>query len=234
QIGSITMDGASANKKKMEFLQEKLGNAGIKFDADGNRAITDELEKNPSEPVHTLASAPGVTQEFKESCERYVDMGNQSNLWGPLENPVVLPEVQLLHDVDTRWSAMYNMISRMLILYPAVRHLIQNDTLSNINDLSDAEFDVLVDIHQVFAAPNAAQELLSAEKTPTLSMALPVFTELMDVWTEQTKTIPELQHYIDIGIDRVQKYVNIARSSQVYALAMIINPTSKMTWINAH
>ncbi|KAH9841665.1 uncharacterized protein C8Q71DRAFT_794577 [Rhodofomes roseus] len=210
------MDNASSNKKKMTFLQDELNKAGIAFDADGNRVC------KPISSVRTVVVAARRSGPRREELQRVIKMGNQSNLWGTLENPVVLPEVQLLRDVDTRWSSMYNMISRMLNLYPAVRHLILKDTLGDIADLTDDELNVLVDIHQVFSAPNAAQELLSAEKTPTLCMALPVYTDLMDVWEEQARTIPELQHYIKMGIDRVQKYVNIARTSRIYALAMIV------------
>ncbi|PPR08201.1 hypothetical protein CVT24_001388 [Panaeolus cyanescens] len=75
------------------------------------------------------------------------------------------------------------------------------------------------------------QELLSFEKTPTLSVALPAFEILVDSWLTLQQTIPELAHYIGVGIAKIQEYVTKGRKSRIYALAMIINPSSKLTWM---
>ena len=46
--------------------------------------------------------------------------GNTSNAWGKEdEEDIRLREVQLLRDVDTRWSSTFLMIDRVLELYPA-------------------------------------------------------------------------------------------------------------------
>lgn len=73
--------------------------------------------------------------------------------------------------------------------------------------LSEDEFDVLQDIHQVLEIPHVAQELLSAEKTPTLSMALPAYETLIELWKGQQKKIPELEYFIGIGIAKIEEYV---------------------------
>jgi hypothetical protein len=64
------------------------------------------------------------------------------------------------------------------------------------------------------------QELLSAEKCPTLSLALPVYEKLVVHWTALSGTIPELAHYIRLGIGKVMEYVAMGRRTRVYALAM--------------
>ena len=48
--------------------------------------------------------------------------------------------------------------------------------------LADWGLNILRDIYQVLKVPHAAQELLSAERTPTLSLALPVYEILIDTW----------------------------------------------------
>ena len=54
---------------------------------------------------------------------------------------------------------------------------------------------------------NACQELLSAERCPTLSVALPIYEKLVAHWTALTETIPELAHYIRLGIGKIMEYV---------------------------
>jgi len=82
------------------------------------------------------------------------------------------------------------------------------------------EFHTLVDIHQILQAAHTCQELLSAEKCPTLSVALPIYERLVAHWTALTETIPELAHYIRLGIGKIMEYVAMGRRTRVYALAM--------------
>ena len=64
------------------------------------------------------------------------------------------------------------------------------------------------------------QELLSAERCPTLSLALPIYEKLVVHWRALSETIPELAHYIRLGIGKIMQYVAMGRRSRVYALAM--------------
>jgi len=65
---------------------------------------------------------------------------------------------------------------------------------------TEVEYQALNDIHDILESPNITQELLSAEKTPTLAIALPAFEILMDSWLQKQTAIPELVHYIGVGI----------------------------------
>lgn len=117
---------------------------------------------------------------------------------------------------------------------------------------TDTQYQVLHDIQSILAVAHSAQELLSAEKTPTLSMALPVFEMLLNSWLHLQTQIPELAHHIGVGISMIQKYVSKGRKSRIYALAMstfslnctfkhpltsiylVLNPTMKLEWIEEH
>jgi hypothetical protein len=85
---------------------------------------------------------------------------------------------------------------------------------------NDRQWEVLHHIHHILEIPNIAQELLSAEKTPTLSMALPAYELLVVAWTDLAKEIPELSHYIKVGISKIMEYISKGRRSRIYALAM--------------
>lgn len=76
------------------------------------------------------------------------------------------------------------------------------------------------DIHQILEIPHAAQQLLSSSRTPSLSMALPAFEVLVEAWKNTRTIIPELSHYIDVGIVKIDEYVVKSRKSRAHALAM--------------
>jgi hypothetical protein len=86
--------------------------------------------------------------------------------------------------------------------------------------MDSKDLDVLRDIHQIIEVPHAAQELLAAERTPTLSMALPSYELLKNKWSELRQTIWELSHYIGLGLDKLTEYINEGRKTRIYALAM--------------
>jgi hypothetical protein len=84
----------------------------------------------------------------------------------------------------------------------------------------EMQYQVLHDIRSILQVPHAAQELLSAEKTPTLSQAIPAYEMVVQAWFDLQKVLPELAHYIGVGIAKIQEYVAKGRTSRVYALAM--------------
>jgi hypothetical protein len=82
------------------------------------------------------------------------------------------------------------------------------------------QYEVLGHIHQILEIPHWAQELLAAEKTPTLAMALPIYEKLVELWKSLALAIPEMSHYIGLGVAKIMEYVSKGRRSKIYALAM--------------
>ena len=82
------------------------------------------------------------------------------------------------------------------------------------------QYEVLGHIHQILEIPHWAQELLAAEKTPTLAMALPVYKKLVELWKSLALSIPEMSHYIGLGVAKIMEYVSKGRRNKIYALAM--------------
>lgn len=83
------------------------------------------------------------------------------------------------------------------------------DLVSHLH--SPESIAVVGDIHQIFGIPNAAQELLCSERTPTLSMALPVYESLLVAWEAMKTRIPELSHYISVGLAKLEEYIHKSR-----------------------
>ncbi|CDO72222.1 hypothetical protein BN946_scf184970.g74 [Trametes cinnabarina] len=244
KVGSITMDSATSNDTKMEGLEAHFASRKIAFDHNGNRvrcfphsinrsvkAVLEAIKSDPiivvipggaSDPVRGIRDLVGSCRksgERRADLQRIIKQGNLGNLWGLNK---LIPELQLLRDCDTRWSSTFQMIACALTLYPAIKMFLNSDDHRDLAhlQLSSSQLRVLVDLHQVLQVPHAAQEVLSSSRTPTLSMALPSYELLITVWSAMKTTIPEMQQFIDAGIQRLEKYIRLARKTRIYALAM--------------
>ncbi|KAG9079545.1 hypothetical protein FRC06_007675, partial [Ceratobasidium sp. 370] len=85
------------------------------------------------------------------------------------------------------------------------------------------QYEVLQDISTILTIAQHAQSLLSAERTPTLSLALRVYDTVIDLWSECRTIFPELSSAIDAGIMKLEEYVHKSRRSPAY-----------FDWINRH
>lgn len=86
--------------------------------------------------------------------------------------------------------------------------------------LRDKEIAALKDIQQILEIPHSAQEALSAEKTPTLSLTLPLYEDVIGSLRLVQKTIPEMAYAIEAAIAKLNEYVLRARKSRIHALSM--------------
>ncbi len=68
--------------------------------------------------------------------------------------------------------------------------------------------------------PHDAQQLLSYERAPSLSIALPAYELLLMGWRELREEMPHMAPFIDTGIEKIEEYVNLSRHSRIHALAM--------------
>ncbi|KAI5984036.1 ribonuclease H-like domain-containing protein, partial [Pisolithus albus] len=189
--------------------------------------------------VRSIVSVCRASGQRRQDLRKVIAEGNSSGRWaGKLpDGGDKLPLYQLLRDCETRWSSTFLMIERLLLLYPAIQAFIIDREESELErcHLTKDELNVLRDIHQVLEIPHSAQEALSAERMPTLSMALPVYELLIQKWTVlASQTIPELSHHINVALQKLQNYVREARKTRIYALAMIVNPDMKFEWMQQY
>ncbi|KAG2357023.1 hypothetical protein BDR07DRAFT_1453253 [Suillus spraguei] len=235
-LGQITMDNASNNNTLMVVIEEELTRRDIPFDHNGNHQQT--LATDPVGQCCGIVSACHSSGQHRHRLQAVIQEGNSNGFWrGKLfDGKTMLPVVQLLRDCITRWSSTFNMVDRVLTLNPAIQSFLLETQNADISDLSmdTKDIDVLRDIHQVIEVPHVAQELLSSERAPTLSMALPAYEVLKGQWTQLQSTIWELSHYIGVGLDKLQQYINEGRKTCIYALSMIINPSIKLEWLKEH
>jgi hypothetical protein len=199
-------------------------------------ALSEYADALSAKPVSTTRAIVAICRKSgsrRKELHNIILEGVRDGTWPQLR------AVQLLRDCVTRWSSTFNMIDRCIELYPvslfrfmlcnffltllqAIEHFLSKPALAEHTHqlFKPKEFRVLIDIHQVLQVPHMCQELLSAESCPTLSLALPIYEKLVVYWREIIKTIPELSHYINLGIGKIMEYVAMGRRTRVYALAM--------------
>ncbi|EJF60363.1 hypothetical protein DICSQDRAFT_63070, partial [Dichomitus squalens LYAD-421 SS1] len=233
KIGQITMDNASTNDTMMAELETLLVREGIPFHWDGNRIRYDVLAGNPIQKVHDLVSALRSSGQRRHDFQQFIAEGVASRSWP--DHPQIRP-LQLLRDCETRWSSTFLMVDRTLLLYPAIEDFVKHPSRADLTKylLTVNDRAVLANIYQVLEVAHQAQQLVSAEKTPTLALVLPAYELLVDSWKQLCVQLSTLTHYITLGIEKMEEYMMKSRMSRIYSLSMILNPMFKLSWIQEH
>ena len=92
--------------------------------------------------------------------------------------------------------------------------------------LTELERQVLHDICEFLAAPNAVQHLLAQEQTPTLSLVLPTYEKIIVLLKAMVMRLLKIAHAIRTAIVKVKEYFSKSRTTRIYALAMGKSPSS--------
>lgn len=79
---------------------------------------------------------------------------------------------------------------------------------------------VLTDIRRFLQVLHLVQEIVSAEKTPTLSYVLPLYEQLLVMLKDLAKELPKLSLGINATIRKLEEYFNMSRRTRLYGLAM--------------
>ncbi|KAK7021530.1 hypothetical protein R3P38DRAFT_2780753 [Favolaschia claudopus] len=150
-------------------------------------------------------------------------------------------DLQLLRDVDTRWSSTLIMIDRAV---PSSRDLKKYK-------LSKPEWDALKSFQRILSVPHAFQQRLSAETTPTLGHALPAFEAMISQWEKQQTRHPETADIVQQGINKLDDYRERVEDVPAYILSMrrfsyfffvlplliqfqVVNPAIKLNWFERY
>ncbi|EIW65092.1 uncharacterized protein TRAVEDRAFT_33747 [Trametes versicolor FP-101664 SS1] len=188
-------------------------------------ATADESTNDIPTPDQTIVNARQLISVCRVSGQRREEFKNtiiEGNKAGSFGEGVELPKAQLLRDVDTRWSSTFLMIDRLLELYPAVQNFMKKPDYEELAHhlLSEKELDVLADVRGFLLIPHRVQELLSAEQTPTASMTLPAYEELLELLKLARSKYSKIAHGIEASISVLEQYLRYTRQTRVYALAM--------------
>ncbi|KAJ7849934.1 ribonuclease H-like domain-containing protein [Mycena leptocephala] len=142
-----------------------------------------------------------------------------------------MKDLQLLWDVDTRWSSTLIMIDCAILLREAIDKFLSDTQFQDLKKykLSNKEWEALEAFKRILVGPHAFQQRLSAEKTPTLGDALPAFEAMISHWEKQQAQHPETAYIVQQGIDKLESYRQRVEDVPAYILSMLINPAVKLS-----
>ncbi|KAF7330238.1 putative AC transposase [Mycena venus] len=186
---------------------------------------------DPVAEARTLVTACRASGQRRDNFETTIKEGNAAGGFGePKEN---LRVVGLLKDVETRWSATFLMIDRLLEQHLAVDKFLDDPKQGEISwhRLSPVTLQVLQDIRQFLQVPHLVQEIVSGEQAPTLSYVLPLYEQLIVMLKNLVKDLDKISIGINAAIRKLEEYLNLSRRTRIYALAMVLNPTIKLQWL---
>ncbi|KAG2347127.1 hypothetical protein BDR05DRAFT_841371, partial [Suillus weaverae] len=86
------------------------------------------------------------------------------------------------------WDSCFIMLNRFRTLRKAVDRFLQQSLLAK--RLTSMQWHFLEDLEVILEVPHVAQQIMSTEKTPVLSLAVPAFEELIERWKKIADYIP--------------------------------------------
>ncbi|KAJ7204440.1 hypothetical protein GGX14DRAFT_323885, partial [Mycena pura] len=137
-------------------------------------------------------------------------------------NALEMKDLQLLRDVDVRWSSTLLMVDRAILLRAAIDKFLSTPDFSELEKykLNSAEWAALDVFRDILSVPHAFQQKLSAESTPMLCEALPAFRGMIKAWEAKQVKYPELSDIIQSGIDKLESYQNRLEDIPAYVFAI--------------
>jgi hypothetical protein len=88
------------------------------------------------------------------------------------------------------------------------------------HQLSAKQYEVLNDIRTFLRIPHQAQQVLSAEKTPTLCFALPLYERMIEVFKNVERGRPKIAHAVRSARQYLENYLALSRKTRAYSLAI--------------
>lgn len=98
--------------------------------------------------------------------------------------------------------------------------MIQDDNHLVDLALSEAQINVLTDIREFLSYCHTVQELVSAEHTPTLSIVIPLYEQLISKLRTAAEDLPKLHNIITASVNKLEEYLVYSRKAKVYNLAI--------------
>ncbi len=101
--------------------------------SEDNELYATALEDDPIKAARQLVATCRASSQRRDAFTDAIIEGNRTGAFG---EGVVIPILQLLRDVDTRWSSTFLMIDRLLVLYPVrflhltLRHIVNSSAMT--------------------------------------------------------------------------------------------------------
>ncbi|KAI5822992.1 hypothetical protein K523DRAFT_193775, partial [Schizophyllum commune Tattone D] len=180
------------------------------------------LEMDVVGSLHQIAGWVCVSSGHWDDLKRIIIEGNLLGRWlDELKQAEKLPVVGLLRDCDTRWSFL-DFIE--LTLIQPINELLHMEKYTSTEApalaLSEVQLQALGDVRLFLSVLHMAQEMVSGQKTPTLSYVLPTYLLLIETLKGLKVKLPKIAHIIEVTKQKLEFYMDKALNTEAYALGM--------------
>ena len=86
--------------------------------------------------------------------------------------------------------------------------------------VDNTKIQVLSDIQRFLYVFHVVQEIVSAKKTPTLSLVIPLYEKLIALLNRLKTQLPKLEHAIMALVWKLEEYLAKSQKTKIYGLAM--------------
>ncbi|KAJ3557704.1 hypothetical protein NP233_g11674 [Leucocoprinus birnbaumii] len=223
RMGWVTMDNATNNDSCMESFSCSLQ----------PQTVFDPTERHIRCFPHIVnlacqAVLSEITNEML-TCKALTEIPSQFSTQLSEQFVPLLSVVMAFRNLHPSWSTRPS-IDRALKLKQAIIEYVRlNPDMVRIHLLA-VDWDTLEVYSKILAVPHAFQQVLSAEKTPTLCDVLPSFNTLIDTWRRLQLKFPAYRRVIEAGVAKLERYRDRTSAVPAYTLAILINPSMRLDW----
>jgi len=122
--GDINDNDAHLFAQETDIPKLTLDEEQLDIFDDEARALYTGLKHDPIKHAHRIVRIVCLSDQRKQAFKNVISTGNNSGWFRSHNNEVIkLPDLELLHDVKTRWDLVYHMIEHLLELRPVSVHM---------------------------------------------------------------------------------------------------------------
>ncbi|KAJ2921800.1 hypothetical protein H1R20_g15297, partial [Candolleomyces eurysporus] len=204
RIGWVTLDNASNNATMMEHLADLLNQRNIIFsDKDNRIRCFSHITNLASRAILAAVTNIGLAAVNDDEVDPEEDISTDAN-----------------RDIIAHARNLIRVFINKMV---SVRELQRYR-------LKETEWEALNMYIEILRVPHAFQQKLSHEKIPTLYQALPHFHRMVGAWKRKKEEMPQYRNIINVGISKLEDYLDNIKDVPAYTLAILITPTIKLTW----
>ncbi|KAF9066032.1 hypothetical protein BDP27DRAFT_1228137, partial [Rhodocollybia butyracea] len=195
----------------------------------GCQAVIHVAEDSTQSARGIAQRLPGALTKLRTGISEIRKSGVRRDAFQQLVAAKFSRPLQLLRDVNVRWSSTQLMLKRGLEMREVMDSFLKDPAYGDLSQyvLNEQEWLALKQLSRVLEIPHSFQQLLSKEKTPTLCDFLPSFARMIELWEELQRQLPEMRQSIQAGLSKIKDYHKRMARVPAYALAM-----GELTYLN--
>ncbi|KAI0071393.1 hypothetical protein K474DRAFT_1607015, partial [Panus rudis PR-1116 ss-1] len=239
-VGNISSQAGLTALPDVDMLRQLCAERGrVLSDEDQQyiEVLASDVVARSRNTVNTCRSGTLRREKFEDAIKKANERAAFGREPSPTANPddgkpIQKPTMDLLRDVETRWSSTYSMLDRLLEFRPAVSILLRELEHLAAHDFDKLGWHVVDDVREFLKVHHRVHAVVNFEKTVSICVVIPVYEKLLSLLKKLEEATPLLIHAIKASMDKLEEYLNIERKKPIYSIAVgMYNVRSAMAMV---